>query len=134
MALQVNSIRSRVFISALLLLLLACFSYIAMIRHFRRPSEYRFSFPANKKIEEIDAIEFSKRALIRLGKHSASMRPVPSGHVNPDGSDIFFCRTKGDQDEGWVLWWLGSNRHKWEYKVDITRVNGDIMCRISKPL
>ena len=108
--------------------------YMLTQHNYRKLPEYRFPFPAKKRLLEQDALDLSKRALIMNGKHSNGMHPVLSGHKDIDGHDVFFCRKDGNSDEGWVLWWLERSGHKWEYSVGITREGDEVVCKISKPL
>jgi len=108
--------------------------YVLTGQYFRKPSEYRFPFPAEKRLTEQDALNLSRRAMILDGKRSDGMHPVLSGHKDADGRELFFCRKEGNSDEGWVLWWLERPDHEWEYSVGIAREGDEVVCTISKPL
>ncbi|MDZ7620268.1 MAG: hypothetical protein U1E05_24975 [Patescibacteria group bacterium] len=110
------------------------FCVLAVLQVLSRPAKYRLAFSATKRLTERDAIEVTKRALVLDGKQSHAMRPVPSGHKDADGREVFFCRKNGDSDEGWVLWWLERPDHEWDYLVGITREGDEVVCTISKPL
>jgi len=115
------------------LLVAAALVFIVLaVLHFQRPAEYRFAFPANKGLTEQDAIELSKQAMILDGKRSNTMRPVLSGHKDSEGHEAFFCRRRGNSDDGWVLWWLERPDVEWEYLVGITRERDELVCLISK--
>lgn len=110
------------------------FCVLAVLQLHFRPAKYRLAFPATKRLTEQDAIEVTKLALILDGKRSHAMRPVPSGHKDADGREVFFCRKNGDSDEGWVLWWVERPDLGWDYMVGITREGDEVVCTISKPL
>jgi hypothetical protein len=116
------------------LLLVVLVVYVLAVQYSRKPAEYRFPFPATKRLTEKDAIELSRRAMILDGNRSDAMHPVLSGHKDPEGHEVFFCRRGGSSDEGWVLWWLERPDHQWEYSVGIAREGDEVVCRISKPL
>jgi len=133
MATRTNSIGCGL-IAGVVLLFVLPLVYVLAVQRFRKPSEYRFSFPATRQLTEQDALALSRRAMILNGKHTDAMRPVPSGHKDVNGRDVYFCRKAGKADEGWVLWWLARPDHAWEYSVGITRDGDEVVCTICNPL
>ena len=97
------------------------------------PTEYRFPFPPENTLSEKIAIELSRQALILDGKHSTSMRPVPSGHTDASGRELYYCTRQDNPSDGFVLWWLERPNLAWEYMVDVTRQGNEVVCIISKP-
>ncbi len=97
------------------------------------PTEYRFPFPPENTLSEKIAIELSRQALILDGKHSTSMRPVPSGHTDASGRELYYCTRQDNANAGFVLWWLERPSLAWEYMVGVTRQGNEVVCIISKP-
>jgi len=107
--------------------------YVLQFKGVRKPSVYRFPFPAQKPLTEKDALDLSRQAMLLDGKRSGVMHPVLSGHKDTDGREVFFCRKGRNSDEGWVLWWLERPDYEWEYSVGIAREGDEVVCTISKP-
>jgi hypothetical protein len=118
-------------LGALAVVFVAPHMYVALVIHFRKPTEIRVSFPADRRLTEQDAIELTRKALVLDGKYADTMHPV--ARKDSEGREVIFLKRREDVDEGGVLWWLERPDDLWEYSVGISRDCDDVVCKIWKP-
>lgn len=135
MAIQRRSIGYVIAVVAVAALVLPPLLAMPIIYFWTKPTLYRFSFPADRPLEEKDAVELSRQALVLYGKQSTGMHPAPwSGHPDENGRAPLFARRDGYPDDGQILWWIASPEHDWEYSVRVYREGDEVVCEVARPL